>query len=160
MNAALQAAEKIADLRPSALRSCNLFSAEPPIFPAVLLFVPYDSCAPSADTTALPYTAGISFTSRRRLPAVITKRNNQSTFFTPRTFTCRRMLLSSLAPAKHFLDQFPFSLTDRVTRIGPLRLGQPVRPVRIGFVLGYVRHHVSPSQPGDEFLFLIQLVRS
>src|SRR5277367_674218 len=53
-------------------------------------------CDPSQTLRPRPYTAGISFTRRTRLPAVASNRNNQFTFFTPRTFTCRR-ILSSLA---------------------------------------------------------------
>src|SRR5216684_2115354 len=46
-----------------------------------------------------------------------------------------------LSPAKHFLDQLPFPLADRIARILPLLLAQPVQPVGIRFVLGHMRNH-------------------
>ena len=89
----------------SVLRSA-VFSSQAAVFLAISLFVPR-LLRPSADTTALTYTAGISFTRRSRLAAVANKRNNQFPFFTPRTFTCRRML-SSFAQPNTFSTNFRF----------------------------------------------------
>jgi hypothetical protein len=82
----------------SAAGSGKCYSFEPRrrLF-ALLLRVPVISLA-SRDTSTSAYTAGISFASRTRLTAVASRRNNQSTFLTPRTFTCRRMLSSFPQP--------------------------------------------------------------
>jgi hypothetical protein len=81
-----------------------VFLSPAAIFLAVSLFLPR-LLRPSADTTPSTYTAGISFTSRTKLAAVASNRNNQFTFFTPRTFTCRKML-SSLAQPNTFSISF------------------------------------------------------
>jgi hypothetical protein len=91
-----QAAEKITCLL-SRLCEARFFRAIPAFFrcfsPRPVGFVTsYRHYDPG------PYTAGISFTRRTRLAAVTTNRTNQSTFFTPRTLTCRRMLSSFAQP--------------------------------------------------------------
>ncbi len=87
---------KICQSRFLAFRT-TFFSSPAAIFLAIPLFVSR-LLRPSEDTTAFTYTAGISFTRRSRLAAVANKRNNQFTFFTPRTFTCRRMLFNFAQP--------------------------------------------------------------
>ena len=108
---------------------------------------------PSEDTTAFTYTAGISFTRRSRLAAVANKRNNQFTFFTPRTFTCRRMLFNFAQPKTFSISLRFFWLRrharDRCVPASVSQLGH----FGLGVVLGDVRPITRRLRnSGDELL--------
>src|SRR6267378_3070918 len=66
-----------------------------------------------------------------------------------------------LHPTKILLNQLPLRLTRRKSRMLPLARTQTVRPLRqVLLVFSNVRNHSPRSQPLNQFLLLIALVRS